>query len=208
MAKHFRRGEAALIIGILLYLTWWTVRFRAGAETGVASIIMWGLLAACAVLTVVGACENINGMIKKDPAIRITDRKAPSCIAIGVAGGVVSAILIAAYAGVLHGELSVEIILFPFWAVLHLCMISKMYRADACDVRVSLLCALFSVIAAAAELFSRLHFSDGGTIEGYIFGLPGPVIAAAMMCILFSTCMFYEFREDELPPGTDEREEE
>ena len=177
-------GNSLMVICSIFYLIWWGITFRPGAGGTTFGTVCIGLAfvlgMAGVVLTVIGL--NGNQMQAKIQTI-------PGW-GIAAAGLIIYVVLLAVTSGLLHRQVTSELLIITAWAVLELSLVSFLYGIGRFGMPVTLGSVMLILAAAAISMVCYLLYYSLAPYPGFIDGMI-PLIAVAVVMMSINAVLIF-----------------
>lgn len=181
--KQLVAGNAALVVCMVLYLTWWTIVFKPGGHASAFTTTCIVLASLAGLAGVIMSVQGMGGCPATVPNI-------PG-IAITVGGIVVYFALLAITSLLMKRQVTTELILIVGWGVLELSVINALYGSGQFSLTLSVVLAIVLIVAVVVFLVCYLQFykleDTAGWIDGMIPLATGAVYQVVMIIATIAT---------------------
>lgn len=177
-------GNLLMVICSVFYLIWWGITFRPGAGGTAFGTICIGLAFVLGMIGVVLTVKGLNGnrmqaQIQTIPGWGIA------------AGGIVTyVILLAVTSGLLHRQVTSELLIITAWAVLELSLVNFLYGVGRFTMPVALGSVLLIIAAAVISMVCYLLYYRLAPYPGFIDGMI-PLIAVAVVMMIINAALVF-----------------
>ena len=177
-------GNLLMVACSILYLIWWVITFRPGAGGSAFGTACIGL---AFVLGLAGVVFTVMGLNGNQMPIQL--HTIPGW---GIAaGGIITyVILLAVTSGLLHRQVTSELLIITAWAVLELSLVSFLYGVGRFTMPVTLGSVIMILAAATISMVCYLLYYSLAPYPGFIDGLI-PLIAVAVVMMSINIALVF-----------------
>ena len=177
-------GNLLMVICSIFYLIWWGITFRPGAGGTAVGTICIGLAFILGVMGVVLTVKGLNGR-----QLQAQTQTIPVW-GIAAGGAITYVILLAVTSGLLHRQVTSELLIITAWAVLELSLVSFLYGVGRFSMPVTLGSVILILVAATISMVCYLLYYSLAPYPGFIDGMI-PLIAVAVVMMSINAALAF-----------------
>lgn len=183
--KHMISGQVLLIVCCALYLVFWSLGYRPGAETSRFRTSTMIFLFLTALSGLAGTGLTIAGM----NSLTMVRKTAVPGWVICIAGIVLYVVLLGVTGVWMHRPVTTELFLITGWLVLELCMIHSLGGAGMGKARLTAMLVIILAAWAVSMVLYALYYRMDGMKAYYAAMVPLITEAAGMAGCLLCICL-------------------